>query len=69
MHPKNYGKGQGLKPDPEARDPCDHEPGERLTVVCVTCESEEQGEIEAFGEGVCWRCDECGGAMDLSVVA
>lgn len=68
MHPKNpRGKIADIRTD--TVDPCEHDPGERFVIVCATCESEEMGEIEDFGEGVCWRCDECGGAMDISVTA
>lgn len=65
MHPKNY--GTYITADPEAVEPVEHEPGERFTVPCPTCEEETMGEIEGGYSGVCWRCDDCGGAIDLTV--
>lgn len=46
-----------------------HEPGDRITVSCPTCETEQMGEIERFTEGTCWRCDNCEAAHDLDATA
>lgn len=69
MHPKNYGRYIPPDNDPEKNaEHVEHEEGERFKTHCVTCGSAEMGEVESFTEGVLWRCDECGEAMDLSVV-
>lgn len=43
--------------------------GDRVYVLCLTCETEQIGTIEHFTEGTCWRCDNCGYAQDLEATA